>query len=463
MTTPDDRQDEKKAMPETRSRHVVCRCILSHLACSIVAFHAGSFYGLSSSSTCMPSRHTLPDPPYQSLQHLVGMKTIVRESLLDAFDMGFPRGREGADGVMISLAKLRPEYLPLRSTAASATEGCEVVKVIQTNATSCVILVEGQDDYHVNKWTRQKKQEAWRPVSRFQGTAVTLQSPPKPVSTQIMDQMLHKYLTHLNTTLDELRPIAARAKDPLVIMVCNQGHTEILLNFVCASRNVGVDLSSYLIFATDFTTKTLVSSWGLSVVYFPNLFPANLDRDDSVAEYGSLPYAHAMLSKVLCAQLVSLLGHDFVFQDVDLVPYRADYVRHFVSFAKKDGVDLLFQYDGHSVESPQYQPWSANSGFYYATSNVRTKYLFTSLLRQGDLILRSKSHQAALSILLSEHSSLFGLKVKVLHNESESFPGAFFACSVTFWIDSFLILPSHLFLFRSTKKSAITFIVTRIT
>jgi Nucleotide-diphospho-sugar transferase len=377
-------------------------------------------------SSCIPSRMTLPDPPYQRLNHL-GIKTIDRQSILDTFDMGYPRGRKGGDGVLISLAKLQPKDLPLRSNAVAATAECDVVKVIQTNATSCVILVEGQDEYHVNKWTRQKKL-SWRPVSRFQGTTVTLQSPPKPVSTKLLDHMLQNYMTHLSMTLDKLRPIAARiakTANPLVIMVCNAGHVEILLNFVCASRNVGVDLSSYLIFATDLTTKTLVSSWGLlSVVYFPDLFPT-IDTNDSVVQYGSIPYAHAMLSKVLCAQLVSLLGHDFVFQDVDMVPYRADYIQHFISFADRDD-DLLFQYDHSSVDSPQYQPWSANSGFYYVRSNIRTKYLWTSLLRQGDMILRAKSHQAALSILLSEHSSLFGLKVKVLHNESEAFPGAFF-------------------------------------
>jgi Nucleotide-diphospho-sugar transferase len=407
-------------MPDSRSRHVF-RFVLSHLACSIVAFHAGSFYALSS---CIPSRMTLPDPPYQRLSHL-GIKTIDRQSILDTFDMGYPRGPKGGDGLLINLAKLQPEYLPLRSNAVAATAECDVVKVIQTNATSCVIIVEGQDEYHVSKWTRQK--QSWRPVSRFQGTTVTLQNPPKPVSTKLLDHMLQNYLTHLSMTLDKLRPIAARiakSANPLVIMVCNAGHVEILLNFVCASRNVGVDLSSYLIFATDLTTKTLVSSWGLSVVYFPNLFPTIHNNNDALSvQYGSIPYAHAMLSKVLCAQLISLLGHDFVFQDVDMVPYRADYVQHFISFADQHD-DLLFQYDHSSVDSPQYQPWSANSGFYYVRSNIRTKYLLTSLLRQGDLILRAKSHQAALSILLSEHSSLFGLQVKVLHNASEDFPGA---------------------------------------
>ena len=39
----------------------------------------------------------------------------------------------------------------------------------------------------------------------------------------------------------------------------------------------------------------------------------------------------------------------------------------------------------------------------------------TSLLMQSDLILRSFSHQSAMISVLAEHSSLLGLKVKVLY------------------------------------------------
>ena len=51
------------------------------------------------------------------------------------------------------------------------------------------------------------------------------------------------------------------------------------------------------------------------------------------------------------------------------------------------------------------------------------RYLFTSLLYSQDIIRRTESHQQALIALLNEHSSLFGLKVKVLNRDEEDFPG----------------------------------------
>lgn len=400
-------------MPDHGRKQVV-RWFLSHLACSIVSFHAGSLFGVSSCVTT--GRYPMPDPPYQRLK-VSGVKSIDRQSLLDTFDMGSPSGKKDVDPILVKLSELMPEQLITREAAPAATKDCDVVKIVQTNSSSCVVVTEGLDEFHVTKWTRDR--QSWRPVSRFHGTDFSLKTPPKPISTRLLDQLVSNYSSYLSTTLENLKPIAdslSESAKPIVVMVCNEGHAELLLNFICASRNVGVDLSKYLVFATDENTEMMVKSWGLSVVHYPNIFP---EIGPEKAEYGSIPYANAMLSKVICAQLISSLGHDFVFQDVDMVPYRADYVEHFVSLAGKN--DVLFQYD-HS-EDAQYQPWSANSGFYYVRSNVKTKYLFTSLLRQSDMILRSKSHQAVLNILLSEHSSLFGLKVKVLHEESDMFPG----------------------------------------
>ena len=51
------------------------------------------------------------------------------------------------------------------------------------------------------------------------------------------------------------------------------------------------------------------------------------------------------------------------------------------------------------------------------------RYLFTSLLYSQDIIRRTESHQQALIALINEHSSLFGLKVKVLNRDEEVFPG----------------------------------------
>lgn len=85
--------------------------------------------------------------------------------------------------------------------------------------------------------------------------------------------------------------------------------------------------------------------------------------------------------------------------------------------------DVLFQHDGSNTI--RYAPYSANSGFYYVRANKRSQYLFTSLLYHSDLILTWDSHQQVLVQLLSEHSSLFGLNVKVFNRDTEMFPGGY--------------------------------------
>jgi hypothetical protein len=130
-----------------------------------------------------------------------------------------------------------------------------------------------------------------------------------------------------------------------------------------------------------------------------------------------------MMAKVICVQVVSMLGYDFLFQDVDIVWYSnpLDYFHNPHSSISE--YDVFFQDDGgHSV---RYAPYSANSGFYYVKYNSRTRHFLTSLLMAGDLVLKTNSHQQALIALLNEHVSLYGLKAKVLSRDMEEFPGGY--------------------------------------
>jgi Nucleotide-diphospho-sugar transferase len=129
-----------------------------------------------------------------------------------------------------------------------------------------------------------------------------------------------------------------------------------------------------------------------------------------------------MMAKVICVQLISLLGVDFLFQDVDIVWYKnpLDF------FHKKDKnaiqtFDMYYQDDGS--HSSRYAPYAPNSGFYYVRHNQRTQYFLTSLLMQADLVLKTDSHQQAMTAVLSEHASLFGLRIKVLSRDEHDFPG----------------------------------------
>ena len=82
---------------------------------------------------------------------------------------------------------------------------------------------------------------------------------------------------------------------------------------------------------------------------------------------------------------------------------------------------MYFQDDGS--RTLHFAPYSANTGFYFVRNNERTKYFFNSLLMAGDLVISTFSHQTALVALLAEHSSMYGLKVKVWSRDKEEFPG----------------------------------------
>lgn len=113
-------------------------------------------------------------------------------------------------------------------------------------------------------------------------------------------------------------------------------------------------------------------------------------------------------------------------QDVDVV-WLKDPMKFFHDKSSEFSTfDVLFQHDGSY--SVRYEPYAANSGFYYVRANKRSQYLFTSLLYHSDLIITWDSHQQVLVQLLAEHSSLFGLNVMVFGRDTEWFPGALFGC-----------------------------------
>jgi hypothetical protein len=122
--------------------------------------------------------------------------------------------------------------------------------------------------------------------------------------------------------------------------------------------------------------------------------------------------------------MISALGYDLLFQDADIVWYRNPLEYFWDTSNPNLDFDIVFQHDGSP--SRRFAPYSPNTGFYFVRHNPRTTFFIHSLLMQGNLILGSGSHQAALTTVMSEHASWRGLKVKVLSIETtEEFPGGF--------------------------------------
>jgi hypothetical protein len=128
-----------------------------------------------------------------------------------------------------------------------------------------------------------------------------------------------------------------------------------------------------------------------------------------------------MYAKVIAVQLINKLGYDCLFQDVDVVWYKDPLLFFHNKSSLLSEFDIIFQDDG--ARSLRYQPFCGNTGFYYVRYNSRTEYLLTSLLYAADLIMATRSHQQALSALLAEHASLYGLRVKTL--DGGDLPGGY--------------------------------------
>lgn len=176
-----------------------------------------------------------------------------------------------------------------------------------------------------------------------------------------------------------------------------------------------------LLFCTDEETCELAQAMGLTTFYDEQNFGPMPKL--AARQYADKNFVQMMGAKVYCVQMVSMLGYDILFQDVDVVWYKNPLPWFHDETNPDRHFDMYFQDDGNHVLF--YAPYAANTGFYYVRNNDRTRYFFNSLLMAGDLIMSTKSHQIALIALLNEHASLYGLKVKVWERNLEDFPGGY--------------------------------------
>jgi len=207
----------------------------------------------------------------------------------------------------------------------------------------------------------------------------------------------------------------------VIVMVCNHGQSELLMNFVCNSRAKGLDISQVLVFATDIETKELADGLGLTTFYDEQNFGSI--PSEAAKRYGDQKFMGMMLAKLYCVQMVSMLKYDVLFQDVDVIWFKNPLPLFQNTSSPLYDFDIYFQDDG--ARSPRYAPFSPNSGFYYVRHNIRTEYFFSVFLRMGDMIIASGSHQSAMNQVLSEHVSWRGLRAKVFQRDGDELPGGY--------------------------------------
>ncbi len=384
-----------------------------------------------------------------SLQNFVkGFARVSKGDLMHTFDLGVPvnANRESLDALVLyttesalpsdaNATKAARHQDPTKPfpllSATAATENCDTMNVVLIDkldiSRQCFVLVgEQYRSYHVQRWMRRPDKEGgldrnmplkltsrgWTVEGRQEFVL------PGPIISEIHQQRLLTYLSEVGNIKSRLRHTLANIQgNTMVIMTCNFGQSELLMNFACSSRARGFDLQNVIVFPTDMETKEVAEGLGLKTFYEEKLM-ASIPKKES-KEYGDAIFADVMFAKVLCVQLVNELGYDLLFQDVDLVWFKPP-----LDFFQDKTVpvfDMYFQDDGN--RQLRFAPYSANSGFYFVRSNEKTRHLFRHFLYSGDLITAWNSHQAVLIALMSEHSSLTGLTVKVYSKETEEFPG----------------------------------------
>ncbi|KAL9190370.1 hypothetical protein ACHAXT_007581 [Thalassiosira profunda] len=407
--------------------------------------------------------------PDSAKDYAQGAVRVARDELMERYDFGVPiKEAAGIDAVI-----LYNHHRSLPSNSHAATHGeagelaklsvpdamanCDTMNVVFTalqdrpQVPECQLLIPSFESYHINRWLRIPKFDKTNRKERQLNHALPLRhhgriTLPKNGIDEfdlppLWDNMKKKekgflmkhfdalkiFLENVDDVLKDLEALLKKRNavrdNTVVVMTVNSGQSELLSNFVCNAKSRGLDISNVLVFPTDEESHNLAQGLGLAT-YFDAKSLGVLPSGEAKM-YGDPIFASMMYAKVLCVLYVSLLGHDVLFQDVDVVWFK-DPLEYFHDTSNKDiqQFDILFQHDGSA--QPRYNPLSANSGFYYVRANKKSQYLFTSLLYHGAVVRKSKSHQQVLVQLLNEHSSLFGLKVKVFDKHTtDMFPGGY--------------------------------------
>lgn len=377
---------------------------------------------------------------------IVDYATVQRDDFNKQLEIGVPmdESTDGANEVLVlytdryGMPSEKGKNNKIGMDVKTALQNCNTVKVVlQSQATKknkqqCIAIVPQWESYHVHKFMRMPKNVAQgidpklplRYVSRSvsengrEATVPSWSMHTKPSFDGFVD-----YVKSMESSLKRLRPVLdktvqkshnqsetqenTKKSKVVVVMVCNKGQAHLFHNFVCNARAKGLDLNRIIMFATDVYTAELSKQLGIPFFYDENIFGGM--PENAAARYGDKVFSQMMMAKVYCVHLVMTLGYDVLFQDVDVV-WNKNPLEYLESEESKEW-DMIFQDDGS--RQVRYQPYSPNTGFYFVRNNAVTQYFFNSLLKMGDLVAKTKSHQAALTANIAEFVSWKGLRVKV--------------------------------------------------
>jgi len=171
-------------------------------------------------------------------------------------------------------------------SAADATKNCGGLNVIYTDThgdlEQCIAIVGNYESYHIQRWLR---------IDPRGGSKVNAELPLEPVGRGLQTNgqdkfqapgdryalenqaLLETYLDRLGDTLVTLEPMAkecAGNDNSVMVMVCNTGQSDLLINFICSAEARGfgdIVKKKLIVFATDEGVYKIAQGLGLHSFY----------------------------------------------------------------------------------------------------------------------------------------------------------------------------------------------------
>ena len=187
-------------------------------------------------------------------------------------------------------------------SAADATSNCGGLNVIYTDThgglEQCIAIVGNYESYHIQRWLR---------INPRGGSKLKTELPLEPVGRGLQTNgqdkfqapgdryalenqaLLETYFERLGDTLATLEPMAkecAGNDNSVMVMVCNTGQSDLLINFICSAEARGfgdVVKKKLIVFATDEGVYKIAMGLGLHAFYDKKVLPQHLyDVDGNV-------------------------------------------------------------------------------------------------------------------------------------------------------------------------------------
>jgi hypothetical protein len=193
----------------------------------------------------------------------------------------------------------------------------------------------------------------------------------------------------------------------VLALTLNRGFSDLLLNWVESCDRHGIEVRSWtLIAAMDEETAQQFESLGFTV-YLSS--PAYGCPGPEPAEvFGDRIFKDMMFPKTAVVQDLLSIGHDVLFQDVDVI-WKKD-PGDFLLQPERQVLDAQFMYDG---PNPLYAPLHANSGFFFLRNNKRSRIFWQLAFDHFDKVYAYGGQQRHVNMLLV--SRYFrGLKLDIL-------------------------------------------------